>query len=154
MKLNNFTKYMSFPLGSDYQRGNQYLNMQEEEKVSYGVSYRCPIQLRAIHDTMDLLGGKWKITIIGCLSFGEKRFMDLQREVEGIGSKMLSKELQELEINGLISRTVMNTKPVTVIYAITPYGQTLTPILLEMTNWGQHHRIKVVSSIKSGAESI
>ncbi|MDJ1470806.1 winged helix-turn-helix transcriptional regulator [Xanthocytophaga flava] len=106
---------------------------------------QCPSQLRAIHDTMDLLDGKWKITIIGCLSFGNKRFMDLQREVEGIGSKMLSKELQELEINGLVSRTVMNTRPVTVEYALTSYGQTLRPILWEMAKWGQTHRKKIFS---------
>lgn len=108
----------------------------------------CPSQLRAIHDTMDLLSGRWKITIIGCLNFGEKRFMDLQREVEGIGSKMLSKELHELEVNGLVSRTVMNTKPVTVKYAITDYGQTLRPILAEMADWGKNHRKKVITSLK------
>ncbi|MDJ1498721.1 helix-turn-helix domain-containing protein [Cytophagaceae bacterium DM2B3-1] len=112
-----------------------------DEKPSH-----CPSQLRAIHDTMDLLDGKWKITIIGCLSFGNKRFMDLQREVEGIGSKMLSKELQELEINGLVSRTVMNTRPVTVEYALTSYGQTLRPILWEMAKWGQTHRKKIFSA--------
>lgn len=45
----------------------------------------CLSTLRAIHDTLDIISGKWKITIIGCLGFGKKRFMDLQREVEGIG---------------------------------------------------------------------
>ncbi|OZI07025.1 transcriptional regulator [Siphonobacter sp. BAB-5385] len=108
----------------------------------------CPGQLMAIHDVMDILSGKWKIIIIVCLSFGDKRFMDLMREVKGIGSKMLSKELQELEINGLVSRTVKPTKPITVEYALTDYGQTLRPILLEMANWGQHHRIKVKASFK------
>lgn len=107
---------------------------------------QCPSQLRAIHDTMDLLSGKWKITLIGCLSFGNKRFMDLQREVRGIGSKMLSKELQELEMNGMISRTVMNTRPVTVEYALTEYGQTLRPILWEMASWGEKHRRKIFSA--------
>jgi DNA-binding HxlR family transcriptional regulator len=110
---------------------------------------QCPSQLRAIHDTMDILSGKWKITIIGCLNFGAKRFMDLQREVEGIGSKMLSKELQELEINGMISRTVLNTKPVTVQYAITEYGQTLRPIIWAMADWGQHHRRKIKSTFNA-----
>lgn len=108
----------------------------------------CPSQLRAIHDTMELLSGKWKITIIGCLSFGTKRFMDLQREVEGIGAKMLSKELRELEINGLVSRTVLDTRPVTVEYAITAYGQSVRPILWAMANWGKQHRKKVIASLK------
>ncbi|CAG5016078.1 hypothetical protein DYBT9275_05473 [Dyadobacter sp. CECT 9275] len=113
----------------------------------------CPSQLRAIHDTMDILSGKWKITIIGCLSFGDKRFMDLMREVKGIGSKMLSKELHELEINGLISRTVQPTKPVTVEYALTAYGKTLRPILWEMADWGQHHRVKVKATFNGEVDN-
>lgn len=113
----------------------------------------CPGQLRAIHDTMDILSGKWKITIIGCLAFGDKRFMDLMREVKGIGSKMLSKELHELEINGLISRTVQPTKPVTVEYALTAYGETLRPILWEMADWGQNHRIKVKATFNGEVDS-
>lgn len=107
----------------------------------------CPSQFRAIQDTMDILGGKWKITIIGCLHFGARRFMDLQREVQGIGSKMLSKELQELEVNGLVSRTVLDTKPVTVQYALTEYGQTLKPIIWAMADWGEHHRRKIKSAL-------
>lgn len=103
----------------------------------------CLSTLRAIHDTLDVLSGKWKITIIGCLGFGKKRFMDLLREVEGIGSKMLSKELQELELNKLITRTVYETKPVTVEYELTDYGRTLQPITCEMAKWGARHREKI-----------
>ncbi len=106
----------------------------------------CKVTLRAIHDTMDLLNGKWKVSIIGCLAFGKRRFMDLHREVEGIGSKMLSKELQQLEINGLVKRTVLNTKPVTVEYEITDYGQTLRPIIKEMATFGIQHRKRILNS--------
>lgn len=139
---------MGFPLESGFQRESNLKNMMPKKVFIDEKPLDCPSQLRAIHDTMDLLSGRWKITIIGCLNFGEKRFMDLQREVEGIGSKMLSKELHELEVNGLVSRTVMNTKPVTVKYAITDYGQTLRPILAEMADWGKNHRKKVITSLK------
>ena len=105
----------------------------------------CRAQLRAIHDTMDILSGKWKITIIGCLHFGTKQFMDLQREVQGIGPKMLSKELHELAINGLVNRTVQNTRPVTVQYELTDYGTTLRPIILAMATWGTEHRKKIIT---------
>jgi len=71
--------------------------------------------------------------------------MELQREIEGIGAKMLSKELQELEINQLITRTVFDTKPVTVEYAITEYGNTLQPIIKEMSIWGSKHRKRIMS---------
>jgi DNA-binding HxlR family transcriptional regulator len=105
----------------------------------------CKEQLRAIDDTMDILSGKWKIRIIGALHFGNMRFMELQREIGGIGSKMLSKELRELEINELVSRTVYDTKPVTVEYGITDYGKTLQSIIGEMAKWGTQHRRRIIS---------
>jgi DNA-binding HxlR family transcriptional regulator len=104
----------------------------------------CTQTLRAIHDTLDVLNGKWKIAIIGSLSFGKRRFMELQREVEGIGAKMLSKELKELEVNELVKRTVLDTKPVTVEYELTEYGQTLQGIVNEMEKWGVNHRQRIM----------
>ena len=71
-------------------------------------------------------------------------FMDLLREVDGIGTKMLSKELQDMEINQLVSRTVMDTKPVTVKYTITEYGKTLKPIIDEIAKWGTFYRKSLV----------
>jgi DNA-binding HxlR family transcriptional regulator len=109
----------------------------------------CKGQLRAIHDTLDLLSGKWKISIISSLSFnGKRRFMELQREVEGIGAKMLSKELRELELNELLVRTVYDTKPVTVEYELTPYGRTLHAVINEMAKWGHQHRKRIKSSLE------
>ena len=101
----------------------------------------CKTRILAIKDTMELLSGKWKFHILGTLLLGEKlRFMDLLRGVDGIGTKMLSKELQDLELNHLITRTVLNTKPVTVEYQITDYGKTLEPIIDEIANWGIAYR--------------
>jgi len=108
----------------------------------------CKTYLRSIHDTLDILNGKWKVSIIGALSFGKMRFMELQREIEGIGSKMLSKELRELELNDLVKRTVYDTKPVTVEYEITPYGETLKSLIGEMAKWGASHRKRVMRNHK------
>jgi len=105
----------------------------------------CSMHLRSINDTLDIINGKWKISIIGSLGFGKKRFMELQREVEGIGAKMLSKELRELEMNKLVNRVVYDTKPVTVEYEITEYGKTLQPIIQEMARWGAQHRKKIMT---------
>ncbi len=103
----------------------------------------CKEKMRAVHDTLDVLGGKWKIEIISSLTFGKRRFMELQREVEGIGAKMLSKELRELEINGLIGRRVCDTKPVTVEYELSEYGQSVQSIINEMIRWGTKHRERI-----------
>ncbi len=107
----------------------------------------CQVRMQAISDTMSILSGKWKFHILGTLIEGSKLgFMDLLREVKGIGTKMLSKELQDLEMNHLVSRTVMNTKPITVEYSITEYGETLAPLINELANWGINYRQSVYDS--------
>lgn len=102
-------------------------------------------RMLAIRDAMDVLGGKWRIHIIGALSFaGKMRFTDLLRSVPGIGAKMLSKELQDLEANQLLTRTVKQTKPITVEYEMTPYGLTLNNVICEIVSWGSAHREKIM----------
>ncbi|MEY5047068.1 MAG: hypothetical protein RLZZ175_427 [Bacteroidota bacterium] len=101
----------------------------------------CRVRMQAITDAMSLLTGKWKFHILGTLIEGNKLgFMDLLRELDGIGSKMLSKELHDLEMNNLISKTILNTKPITVQYSITEYGKTLSPLIDALANWGINYR--------------
>lgn len=109
----------------------------------------CQTRILAISDTMSLLSGKWKFHILGTLIEDNKLgFMDLLREINGIGTKMLSKELQDLEMNNLISRTVMNTKPITVEYSITEYGKTLSSLIDEIAKWGIEYRKSIYTQGK------
>lgn len=102
-------------------------------------------ELIAAKDTIAILSGKWKIQIITTLNCGGAlQFMEILRTVEGIGTKMLSKELQDLEANLLVKRTVMETRPVTVKYELTPHGRTLERIINEMRIWGRAHRKEVI----------
>lgn len=104
----------------------------------------CQVRMQAISDAMSLLSGKWKFHILGTLIEGNTLgFMDLLREINGIGTKMLSKELQDLEMNNLVSRTVMNTKPITVEYSITEYGKSLSSLIDELAKWGSEYRKSV-----------
>lgn len=112
-------------------------------KTSINEQADCSKILFAIQDTLDLISGKWKIKVISVLLYGKKNFTDLQRQINGLGAKMLSKDLQDLEINGLITRTVNTTKPITVSYELTPYGHTLEPIIKELAGWGTEHRHKI-----------
>ena len=101
----------------------------------------CRFRINAVKDSIDIFTGKWKIHILGTLLYGGKmRFMDLQREVAGIGSKMLSKELQDMEMNHLVTRTVKNTKPITVEYELTEFGKTLEPVLAALARCGLYYR--------------
>ena len=112
-----------------------------KKKSNINSSPVCQIRMQAISDAMSLLSGKWKFHILGTLIEGNKLgFMDLLREINGIGTKMLSKELQDLEMNNLVSRTVKDTKPVTVEYSITEYGRTLSPVINELAKWGVDYR--------------
>lgn len=105
------------------------------------VTVQCQTRILAIKDAMEILSGKWKFHILGTLLLNEKmRFMDLLREVEGIAPKMLSKELQDMEINQLITRTVLNTKPITVAYSLTKAGRTVEPLINELAVWGEAYR--------------
>jgi DNA-binding HxlR family transcriptional regulator len=122
------------------------IKMKKKDNINQDA---CTIHHRAIRDTMDVLTGKWKIPIIGSLSFGKKRFMELIVNIEGIAAKMLSKELQELELNGLVTRTVLKTKPITVEYELTAYGYSLKPIINEMASWGMQHREKIIKEISA-----
>ncbi len=118
------------------------------EKLTDGkISADCRQHFRAVRDTLDMVSGKWKVLLIACLATGKKRYLELQRVVEGIGTKMLSRELQELELNGLITRTVMDSRPMTVEYELTAYGKTLKPIIDEMAAWGKQHREKVIKEM-------
>lgn len=103
----------------------------------------CSKAKLAIRDTLDVVGGKWKLVLVSVLRSGKKGFNELSREA-GISPRILSKELQEMEMNGLITREVCNTKPVTVQYEMTEYSRTLNEVLEAMEKWGYHHRQRIL----------
>jgi DNA-binding HxlR family transcriptional regulator len=109
---------------------------------------QCKKAQLPIRDTLDLVGGKWKLPITYALTNGALRFKELQREVEGITARMLSKELKELEINDLVRREVYATSPVTVEYSLTDHGKTLKPVVMALYKWGTEHRERILKGKK------
>lgn len=102
-----------------------------------------------IRDALEVFSGKWKIPIITALNFYETcGFKELERIVEGITPKMLSKELKFLEENLLITREVENTRPVTIKYCITEYGRTCESVMSVLYSWGTEHRRKFFTNEK------
>ena len=102
---------------------------------------RCSVQyVLALRDTLNVISGKWKLSIIGSLLYGKMRFKELQRNIGKISPRMLSKELKDLEANGIIKRTIYDTTPVTVEYELTESGMRLHTALDVMVTWGIEHR--------------
>lgn len=124
------------------------LSTNKAEQDSTAIEKMCEDhthRMLAMRDAMDVLGGKWRLPIIAILTFkGKMRFTEILRSVNGIGAKMLSKELQDLEANQLLTRTVKQTKPITVEYEITDYGKTLFNLISEIVNWGLTHRERIM----------
>ena len=112
----------------------------------------CNRSLAAVRDSLYVIGGKWKLPIIITLLEGPRRFRELQRSLEGITPKVLSKELKELELNEFVTRTVYPTTPVTVEYRITSYSQTLKPVLGALREWGEQHRSRLKATAKASRE--
>ena len=108
----------------------------------------CTKALMPVRDALDILSGKWKLPIIIALSFGHRRFSELRNQVHGITDKMLSKELRDLEMNELVNRTVHDSVPVIVEYSLTPYGDTLEDLIVELQNWGTQHRKRILKKQK------
>lgn len=117
---------------------NETEEIKAPMKEHFG-NYMVPVR-----DALDIFSGKWKIPIITALTFYETcGFKELERIVEGITPKMLSKELRFLEEHLLITRKVEDTRPVTVTYSITEYGKTCKSVMSELYRWGVEHRKKV-----------
>lgn len=111
--------------------------LEKEQKIT------CGEQLVALRDSLEILGGKWKLQILRYLTNRPdqvNQFKQIQRGVGGISAKMLSKELKDLEDNLLVTRLVQETKPITVAYAVTDYGKSVFPVTNILVEWGLSHR--------------
>ena len=91
----------------------------------------CPAE-RAIY----FLGGKWKIRILFSLLNNKKvRFGKLKKGLKTITQQMLSKQLKELQIDGLVNRKVYQVVPPKVEYSLTEFGFSVMPILKSFSDW-------------------
>jgi DNA-binding HxlR family transcriptional regulator len=92
----------------------------------------CPLR-----SVLDLIGGKWKISILCALyQDGTTRYNELRRKISGITNTMLASSLKELEEDGLIYRKQYLEMPVRVEYALADVCLDLMPILNQLAHWG------------------
>jgi DNA-binding HxlR family transcriptional regulator len=92
----------------------------------------CPVET-----TLHVIGGQWKVMVLHYLLDGAMRFGELQRSLRGISARTLTKQLRELERDGVIHLEVHAQIPPKVEYWLTPLGKRLKPALLAMHRWGE-----------------
>ena len=92
----------------------------------------CPTRL-----LLDRIGDQWSVLVLLLLGDEERRFNELKRRIAGVSQKMLSQTLRMLERDGLVTREVIASKPISVRYAITPLGAELIDALRALMTWSE-----------------
>ena len=111
-------------------------------------SIECPAE-RAIY----FLGGKWKIRILFTLYNNKKvRFNILKRGLKTITQQMLSKQLRELETDGIVNRKVYQVVPPKVEYSLTEFGLSVIPILKSFSDWNKRNTRTIALKLNKNFE--
>lgn len=95
----------------------------------------CPVET-----TLTLIGDKWKVLILRDLMPGTKRFGELKKSIGSVSQKVLTAQLRDMEVNGLVHREVYAEVPPRVEYSLTELGRSLKPILDSMWSWGEGYK--------------
>lgn len=98
----------------------------------------------AVRDALDVISGKWKLMILISIQHGNHRFREIERSIPKITSKVLAKELKDLEEHQLIKRTVHDASPVLVEYTATDYVNSLEEVIQALHAWGVNHRKRII----------
>jgi DNA-binding HxlR family transcriptional regulator len=106
----------------------------------------------AIKDALHVVSGKWKLAIVCTLLLGPRRFNEMERLLNGLTPRMLTRELRELEVNGVVARVQLEAPSGTVRgYELTASGRQLESVIIGMANWGVQHRAFSASNLQSHA---
>lgn len=100
----------------------------------YYAATDCPVTA-----AIEVIGGKWKPVIIYILMRGPQRFGGLHNLIPGMALKVLSRQLKELEGDGIVHRQVFAEVPPRVVYSLTERGQRLTPVIEMLTQWSREN---------------
>lgn len=96
--------------------------------------YTCPVEA-----AMDVIGGKYKAQIVYELIGRTCRYNEIQKALPQATPRMLSKQLKELEEDGVVKRVLYPVVPPKTEYSLTEFGETLVPIVQSLCNWGEHY---------------
>lgn len=107
--------------------------------------------MHSVQGVFDTLARRWTGDILSAGIDGAQRFREYRRAVDGISDRMLVQRLRELETLGLLSRTVVPTSPVQVLYAPTPHAVELMRAVQPLVRWGKRHMAKAGAHVYAPA---
>lgn len=106
----------------------------------YACNDGCPVE-----STLQFISGKWKSVILyHLLDESVCHFGELQRELKDCSRRMLALQLQQLEQDNLIKKTVHQQDPLKTDYTLTDFGESLKPVILAMSTWGEKYNKQVL----------
>jgi DNA-binding HxlR family transcriptional regulator len=114
--------------------GDAFMRLPDDE-LDAG---KCPIR-----DVLDQIGDKWSTLMLIVLATSPRRFGALRRAIPDISQRMLTETLRNLQRDGLIRRTVFDTVPPSVEYALTPLGESLLEPLASLVEWANMHHTRI-----------
>ena len=115
------------------------------EKTDYDAFLaQCPSR-----QLLDRISDKWVALVLAALSDGPQRYSQLARTIAGVSQKMLTQTLRTLERDGLLTRTVTATVPVTVTYELTDLGRSLQSVITGLKAWAETHMDEVLDARSS-----
>src|SRR5438309_11775563 len=93
----------------------------------------CPRYQRAA----EIIGKRWTSAILRALMTGRTRFSEIGQVVPGVSDRLISERLKELEVEGIVTRTVTPSHPVRIEYALTEMGRALIPVVHSVAAWAE-----------------
>lgn len=119
--------------------------MSDEENT---ITDECNIAfIAALKNATNVINGKWKLAIVATMIRQPRRFNDIERLLQGITPRMISKELKELELNSVVMKIESidpETNKKAAMYDLTESGRKLEGLMVQMATWGQTHKESIL----------
>ena len=115
---------------------NEEKKVAAQQKLQDWLAHKSNLdETCVVHQALNLLASKWLLLILLALMQRPKRNSELQRQIRGVSPKMLSQSLRQLEARSLVKRRVFAEEPPHVEYSLTPFCESLAPLLAELCDW-------------------